>query len=279
MARNQEKAQTMLARWLRYREPHVKEPVKKRPFLAEMCDNLHEAEKWRGQIIKEISKNVSDIQNASLGEHKIRDLNDRINKLFREKRHWERRIKELGGHSYAYRMNNKNLEGMSVGSAGGYLYFGAAKDLPGVRELLEVKKKDLDGDQTNKEGEDNKLTRKQMYDMINCDYYGFGDDDDNDLYWREQQQEQKLRLAKIEAWEKQTGKKTPQNEIFNYNYDENDNIFINNNNEQHPWKKRKLNLNPNKIPSQEEIDAIILQKKKNKCCRKNMHKIHQNQDN
>lgn len=35
-----------------------------------------------------------------LGEHKIRDLNDEINKLIREKGHWEDRIKELGGADY-----------------------------------------------------------------------------------------------------------------------------------------------------------------------------------
>ena len=34
---------------------------------------------------------------AGLGEFRIRDLNDEINKLLREKRHWEERILELGG--------------------------------------------------------------------------------------------------------------------------------------------------------------------------------------
>lgn len=37
---------------------------------------------------------------AGLGEFKIRDLNDEINKLLREKGHWEYRIKELGGPDY-----------------------------------------------------------------------------------------------------------------------------------------------------------------------------------
>lgn len=32
---------------------------------------------------------------------RIRDLNDEINKLIREKGHWERRIVELGGPDYA----------------------------------------------------------------------------------------------------------------------------------------------------------------------------------
>lgn len=38
---------------------------------------------------------------AGLGEFRIRDLNDEINKLLREKRYWEERIKELGGPDYA----------------------------------------------------------------------------------------------------------------------------------------------------------------------------------
>ena len=46
-------------------------------------------------MIREISKKVSQIQNAGLGEFRIRDLNDEINKLLREKRHWEARIIEL----------------------------------------------------------------------------------------------------------------------------------------------------------------------------------------
>ena len=37
---------------------------------------------------------------AGLGEFRIRDLNDEINKLIREKRHWEERILELGGPDY-----------------------------------------------------------------------------------------------------------------------------------------------------------------------------------
>jgi hypothetical protein len=43
---------------------------------------------------------VGEIQNPGLGEFKIRDLNDEINKLLREKGHWERRIKDLGGPNY-----------------------------------------------------------------------------------------------------------------------------------------------------------------------------------
>lgn len=41
----------------------------------------------------------------SLDEFKVREMNDGINKLLREKHHWERRILELGGPSYPVRLN------------------------------------------------------------------------------------------------------------------------------------------------------------------------------
>lgn len=45
-------------------------------------------------------------ESAGLGEFKIRDMNDEINKLLREKGHWEVRIKELGGPDYAVNILN-----------------------------------------------------------------------------------------------------------------------------------------------------------------------------
>ncbi|XP_076972485.1 pre-mRNA-splicing factor ISY1 homolog isoform X2 [Tamandua tetradactyla] len=137
MARNAEKAMTALARFrqAQLEEGKVKE---RRPFLASECTELPKAEKWRRQIIGEISKKVAQIQNAGLGEFRIRDLNDEINKLLREKGHWEVRIKELGGPDYG-KVGPKMLdhEGKEVPGNRGYKYFGAAKDLPGVRELFE----------------------------------------------------------------------------------------------------------------------------------------------
>ena len=39
--------------------------------------------------------------NSGAVHRRLRDLNDEINKLIREKGHWERRIVELGGPDYA----------------------------------------------------------------------------------------------------------------------------------------------------------------------------------
>ena len=101
MARNAEKAMTTLARW---RQSQLEEQGQsnklRRPYLASECNDLKEAQKWRLDIVREISKKVTQIQNAGLGEFRIRDLNDQINKLLREKRHWEYRIGQLGGYAH-----------------------------------------------------------------------------------------------------------------------------------------------------------------------------------
>jgi len=170
MARNSEKAMTALARWRRGKEEEegiVDKKNQRRPYLATECDNLSEAERWRGQVIREISKNVTAIQNAGLGEFRIRDLNDHINKLLREKRHWETRIKELGGKTYKGGAKILDREGKEAPGNRGYKYFGAARDLPGVRELFET--------EVTSSG---KKTRAELMRDVDAQYYGFRDDDD-----------------------------------------------------------------------------------------------------
>ena len=69
---------------------------------------------------------------------RVRDLNDEINKLLREKYHWERQIKALGGADYiASAPRSYDADGRELPGQRGYRYFGAAKDLPGVKELFD----------------------------------------------------------------------------------------------------------------------------------------------
>uniref|UniRef100_A0A3Q0SB30 Pre-mRNA-splicing factor ISY1 homolog n=1 Tax=Amphilophus citrinellus TaxID=61819 RepID=A0A3Q0SB30_AMPCI len=177
-ARNAEKAMTALARFrqAQLEEGKVKE---RRPFLASECSELPKAEKWRRQIISEISKKVAQIQNAGLGEFRIRDLNDEINKLLREKGHWEVRIRELGGPDYA-RIGPKMLdhEGKEVPGNRGYKYFGAARDLPGVRELFEKEPAPAP-----------RKTRAELMKDVDAEYYGYRDEDDGVLLPLEAQYE------------------------------------------------------------------------------------------
>ncbi|KAK5964750.1 Pre-mRNA-splicing factor ISY1, partial [Trichostrongylus colubriformis] len=85
MARNAEKAMTALARWRRLKEEEEKGPIAKRPHDTSLCSNLADAERFRREIAKEIAKKIALIQNPGLGEFKIRDLNDEINKMIRIK--------------------------------------------------------------------------------------------------------------------------------------------------------------------------------------------------
>lgn len=130
MARNEEKAQSMLNRYLR--EQRGGERGRRRPALASHCDDVEEATRWRAQVERDIRLRVSEIQNPALGDARTRELNDMINKLLRERRHWDRRVISLGG-----RASRSAPRGTSDAfSHGGYLYFGAARELPGVRELV-----------------------------------------------------------------------------------------------------------------------------------------------
>jgi len=85
MARNEEKAQAMLNRFVAAKREANTDDKTKRPYLASECEDLGDCERYRHQIIKEMSKMVSLIQNEGLDEHKVRDLNDAINKLMRER--------------------------------------------------------------------------------------------------------------------------------------------------------------------------------------------------
>ncbi|CAN8270271.1 unnamed protein product [Cochlearia groenlandica] len=196
MARNEEKAQSMLNRFVTMKESENKKPKDRRPYLASECRDLADAYKWRQQIIREIGRKVAEIQNEGLGEHRLRDLNDEINKLLREKYHWERRIVELGGNNY-YRHAPKmtDLDGNIVdvpntsGRGPGYRYFGAAKKLPGVRELFE-KPPELR----------KRRTRYDIYKRIDASYYGYRDDEDGLLEKIEKKCEGDMRKIAVDVW-------------------------------------------------------------------------------
>ncbi len=104
MARNQEKAQSMLYRFREAQSASLglssSSKNVRRPRLASSVTSLKECEKWRGDVIREISRKVSKIQDFGLTDYEVRDLNDEINKLLREKGHWEERIFGLGGANY-----------------------------------------------------------------------------------------------------------------------------------------------------------------------------------
>jgi len=112
----------------------------RRPRMASACKSLRECERWRGEILREISRKVSKIQDcelfvsrnfandqhidhflaAGLTDYEVRDLNDEINKLIREKRHWENQIVALGGANYRRNVAMLDDDGKEVPGTKGY---------------------------------------------------------------------------------------------------------------------------------------------------------------
>ncbi|KAJ2400283.1 NineTeen Complex (NTC) component [Coemansia sp. RSA 2559] len=174
MARNQEKAQSMLYRFREAQslEMGLRKPKERRPHLASMVDTLDDAEKWRRDVIRDITRAVSKVHDLSLPEAQIRDVNDEINKFLRAKAHWEDRIVELGGPDYK-KIGPKMLDhqGREVPGNRGYKYFGRAKDLPGVRELFEEQEQAISRPQ--------KTTKAELLRRIDAAYFGYGDENDD----------------------------------------------------------------------------------------------------
>ena len=194
MARNEEKAMTLFSKWSTFKEESHAGEQKRRPLLASQCISLADAEKWRRDIVRDIVKKVSAVQNAGLGEHRIRELNDEINKLYKTKQHWERRIVELGGNDPSKTKTFIDVNGQELPGAPGYRYYGAAKDLPGVRELFQEKDDEV---ALRKK----KRTRTDMYKNITPDYYGFRDEDDGLIVPMELERERELVAKAVEEFE------------------------------------------------------------------------------
>mmetsp|Transcript_39242 Transcript_39242/g.97176 ORF Transcript_39242/g.97176 Transcript_39242/m.97176 type:complete len:284 (+) Transcript_39242:84-935(+) len=195
MARNEEKANNMFNRWVAGKQAALKGEKDRRPYLATECKDLNQCDQWRQEILREVGKKVMDIQNAGLGEHRLRDLNDEINKLIREKGHWEKRILDLGGPNYAGQSRRiadaDGKDGIEDDQKGaGYRYFGAAKQLPGVKELF-----DKPAARTVRR------TRHQMNKSIDADYYGFRDEEDGVLLREEAESEKLMVESAVREWE------------------------------------------------------------------------------
>jgi len=164
----------------------------RRPKAVTSVDSVPTCERWRGQVLKEVSRKVSRIQEPSLSDYQIRDLNDEINKLMREKWAWEMQIRNLGGPNYMRGSGRVyDDEGREIPGGGkGYRYFGRARELPGVKEMFEAAARrgkgpaeEEDGAGTGRGGDI--ATRK-----VDANYFGYGlDEEDGTLLAYEKQKE------------------------------------------------------------------------------------------
>ena len=67
MARNQEKAQSMLNKFLAMKRDRLVKPRDKRPLVADEVHSIQESEKWRQDLLREISRKIVEIQNRTFG--------------------------------------------------------------------------------------------------------------------------------------------------------------------------------------------------------------------
>ncbi|CAI2354686.1 unnamed protein product [Caenorhabditis sp. 36 PRJEB53466] len=254
MARNAEKAMTALARWRRMKEEEERGPVARRPHDVKDCRNLSDAERFRREIIRDCSKKITAIQNPGLGEFKLRDLNDEINRLIKLKHAWEQRIRELGGTDYRkYAQKELDAIGRETGNSKGYKYFGAAKDLPGVRDLFEK----------SAEGEDQRKHRSDLMRNIDAHYFGYLDDEDGRLIPLEKLVEEKnIEKIQKEFAEKksQQSAAVPEN-IYHVEEDDDDELQTQESTvigeDGRPMTIRHVLL-----PSQSDIEEMLLEQKK-----------------
>lgn len=209
MARNSEKAQSML---FRFRASQAAEsgllPAAgtRRPKATSTVTSIPAAEKWRGQILREVSRKITKIQDESLSDYQVRDLNDEINRLMKEKWSWERRIRELGGPNY---MRGGGAGPGTVfddlgrevpGGGRGYRYFGRARELPGVKEMFEraVRRKLKQDDEESDQGGKRKI---EMIDRkrLDASYFGYGKDEDATLLKYERRKEREAEKVLADA--------------------------------------------------------------------------------
>ncbi|KAK2799730.1 NineTeen Complex (NTC) component [Emmonsiellopsis sp. PD_5] len=196
MARNSEKAQSML---FRFRAAQAADMGildigrTRRPKAITTINSIPICEKWRGQVLKEISRKVSRIQDQSLSDFQIRDLNDEINKAMREKWMWEVQIRNLGGPNYTrgggrvYDDDGKEIPG----GGKGYRYFGRARELPGVKEMFEAAaRKRVGGEGQEEEGGGGRagdMSRRN----VDAAYFGYGlEEEDGSLLEYERRKEE-----------------------------------------------------------------------------------------
>ncbi len=77
--------------------------------------------KQRHRLTRFFVPALPPLSTAGLTDYEVRDLNDEINKLMREKNHWERQIVALGGANYKRaRTGMMDDEGREVPGTRGY---------------------------------------------------------------------------------------------------------------------------------------------------------------
>ncbi|ODV94805.1 hypothetical protein PACTADRAFT_43670, partial [Pachysolen tannophilus NRRL Y-2460] len=142
MSRNSEKANSLLHRYYRQQSESILPTAgTPRPRKVQSVKSIAVAEKFRSLCIREISTKITRINDSSINDYQIRDLNDDLNKLMKEKLSWEYHIRDLGGPDYIT-FSKKQQRSANDFEVKGYRYFGRSKELPDVKELIESQERE-----------------------------------------------------------------------------------------------------------------------------------------
>ncbi|KAG2731956.1 hypothetical protein G9P44_004373 [Scheffersomyces stipitis] len=206
MSRNKEKAQSALNRFQEFknREAGVLESNPSlRPKRADTVNYLPQARKWKSVVMSEISTKMTDINDPNATELQLRDLNDKLNKLFWEKENWESQINILsGGNPNRIRRNRRYGQKAPADSEyePGYQFFGRARELPDAKKFLENER--LEKQRTSerkRKAESTDQSVKRLNQRIDLAYYGYYDEDPCNFGTRnifnKQEREQIIELA------------------------------------------------------------------------------------
>ena len=130
-----------------------------------------QANYFRYQCIREIARLMSKLNDTTIPEVKLRFYNNQVNRLLKMKSKWSQRIVELGGR-IPLPPGSKLEDEIAIDNT--YRYFGLAKFLPGVQEILneKVQIKELALAKLN--------SRAQLYQQVGLDYFEFEDSIDAD---------------------------------------------------------------------------------------------------
>ena len=125
-------------------------------------------------------------------------MNDELNRLKGELHRWNLRIVALGGQNHERGRRIYDKDGNLVSSGRDYLYFGAAKDLPGVKERLAQPK------QAEPPTRQDRLRSLDRH--INPEYYNFNDSRgvaDSSLLRDESAAEKRILERNVRKWKSQ----------------------------------------------------------------------------
>ncbi|QPG75975.1 hypothetical protein FOA43_003361 [Brettanomyces nanus] len=163
----------------RYYSENAPQISRERPSRTQDVKNASDAEACRKMCMKDINRDLIRINDALTEEYQIRELNDKLNKLMRELRSWEYRIKELGGPDY-FQKGGEQFYG-NAAKINGYRYYGRAKELPDVQKLLNanLEQQKRDEQQKSKKRSDKTALKMMTAHEFSPMYYGLDQELEN----------------------------------------------------------------------------------------------------